>query len=131
MQRDRDRCDNPHMRTPASQISGTARTFPGARVRLLGVALVPLLAAGMLAQPNVARHARPSTVDPGLAAVAARHPEARLPVIVLTGVTSSHEIDRARSTGADRCLSKPIDVAEFLGVLREVTAPTRASGTAG
>ena len=54
-----------------------------------------------------------------------------LPVIVLTGVTSSHEIDRARSTGADRCLSKPIDVAEFLGVLREVTASTRASGTAG
>lgn len=63
--------------------------------------------------------------------VRARPELARMPVIVLTGVTSSHEIDRARSTGADRCLSKPIDVAEFLGVLREVTAPTRASGTAG
>ena len=46
-------------------------------------------------------------------------------------VTSSHDLARARAAGADVCLTKPIDVAEFLRVLREVTASTRASGTAG
>lgn len=51
-----------------------------------------------------------------------------LPVVALTGVTSSHDLARARAVGADVCMTKPIDVAEFLRVLREVTGSTRASG---
>ena len=45
-----------------------------------------------------------------------------LPVVALTGVTSAQDLARARASGADVCLTKPIDVAEFLRVLREVTA---------
>ena len=45
-----------------------------------------------------------------------------LPVVALTGVTSAQDLARARAAGADVCLTKPIDVAEFLRVLREVTA---------
>jgi CheY-like chemotaxis protein len=51
-----------------------------------------------------------------------------LPVVALTGVTSAQDLARARAAGADRCLAKPIDVAEFLRVLREVTTPAPASG---
>ena len=54
-----------------------------------------------------------------------------LPVVALTGVTSAEELARARGAGADVCMTKPIDVAEFLRVLREVTGSTRANGAAG
>jgi CheY-like chemotaxis protein len=56
---------------------------------------------------------------------------ARLPVVAVSGVTSSHDLGRARSAGADVCLTKPIDVAQFLRVLREVTGSRRAGGPAG
>jgi CheY-like chemotaxis protein len=51
----------------------------------------------------------------------------RLPVMALTGVTSAQDLARARAAGADVCMTKPIDVAEFLRVLREVSASTPAS----
>jgi two-component system, cell cycle response regulator DivK len=54
-----------------------------------------------------------------------------LPVVALTGVTSSQELARARAAGADVCMTKPIDVAEFLRVLRQVTASTPATGAPG
>ena len=54
-----------------------------------------------------------------------------LPVVALTGVTSSQELARARAAGADACVTKPIDVAEFLRVLRQVTASTPATGAPG
>ena len=54
-----------------------------------------------------------------------------LPVVALTGVTSAEELARARGAGADVCMTKPIDVAEFLRVLREVTWSTRANGASG
>ena len=54
-----------------------------------------------------------------------------LPVVALTGVTSAQDLARARAAGADVCLTKPIDVAEFLQVLAEVTASTRATGARG
>lgn len=54
-----------------------------------------------------------------------------LPVVALTGVTSSQDLARARAAGADVCMTKPIDVAEFLRVLREVTASTPATGAPG
>lgn len=54
-----------------------------------------------------------------------------LPVVALTGVTSAQDLVRARAAGADVCLTKPIDVAEFLRVLGEVTASTRATGARG
>jgi CheY-like chemotaxis protein len=61
-----------------------------------------------------------------------RRPElARMPVVALTGVTSAHDLERARASGADVCIAKPIDVAQFLRVLREVTASMRASGDPG
>jgi CheY-like chemotaxis protein len=56
---------------------------------------------------------------------------AGLPVVAVSGVTSSRDLGRARRAGADVCLTKPIDVEQFLGVLREVTASRRASGPAG
>jgi CheY-like chemotaxis protein len=43
-------------------------------------------------------------------------------VVALTGVTSADDLVRARAAGADACLSKPIDVAEFLAVLVEVSS---------
>lgn len=54
-----------------------------------------------------------------------------LPVVALTGVTSAQDLARARAAGADVCLTKPIDVAEFLQVLGQVTASTRATGARG
>ena len=51
-----------------------------------------------------------------------------LPVVAITGVTSAQELARARAAGADICMTKPIDVAEFLRVLREVTGSAEASG---
>jgi len=49
-----------------------------------------------------------------------------LPVVALTGVTSAADLALARAAGADACMTKPIDVAEFLRVLREVTTSSRA-----
>lgn len=43
-------------------------------------------------------------------------------VVALTGVTSADDLVRARAAGADACLSKPIDVAEFLDVLLRVSS---------
>ncbi|QJY45851.1 response regulator [Pseudonocardia broussonetiae] len=43
-------------------------------------------------------------------------------LVALTGVTSADDLVRARAAGADACLSKPIDVAEFLAVLLRVSA---------
>lgn len=43
-------------------------------------------------------------------------------VVALTGVTSADDLVRARAAGADACLSKPIDVAEFLAVLLRVSS---------
>ncbi len=58
-----------------------------------------------------------------------RRPELTgLPIVALTGVTSAQDLGRARAAGADVCMAKPIDVAEFLRVLREVTRSPRASG---
>lgn len=54
-----------------------------------------------------------------------------LPVMVLTGVTSAQDLGRARAAGADVCMTKPIDVVEFLRALRELTASTRMPGSAG
>ena len=60
------------------------------------------------------------------------HPELDgLPVVALTGVTSSQDLARARAAGADVCLMKPIDVPEFLRVLRQVTTTTPAHGALG
>ncbi|KAA0021721.1 response regulator [Antrihabitans cavernicola] len=50
-------------------------------------------------------------------------------VVALTGVTSAEDLERARSAGADACLTKPIDVAEFLEVLTQVSS-ARAQPTA-
>lgn len=50
-----------------------------------------------------------------------------LPVVALTGITSAQDLARARAAGADVCLTKPIDVDEFLRVLREVTGSAPAS----
>ncbi|ODU06892.1 MAG: hypothetical protein ABS81_03645 [Pseudonocardia sp. SCN 72-86] len=50
-------------------------------------------------------------------------------VVALTGVTSAEDLARARAAGADACLAKPIDVAEFLTVLVDVSsARTRPAG---
>jgi CheY-like chemotaxis protein len=50
-------------------------------------------------------------------------------VVALTGVTSTDDLLRARTAGADACLSKPIDVAEFLAVLVRVSsARSRPAG---
>jgi two-component system, cell cycle response regulator DivK len=50
-------------------------------------------------------------------------------VVALTGVTSADDLLRARAAGADACLSKPIDVAEFLAVLLRVSsARSRPAG---
>ncbi|MBW0090485.1 response regulator [Pseudonocardia sp. KRD-184] len=43
-------------------------------------------------------------------------------VVALTGVTSADDLVRARAAGADACLPKPIDVAEFLAVLLRVSS---------
>jgi len=43
-------------------------------------------------------------------------------VVALTGVTSADDLARARTAGADACLRKPIDVAEFLATLVEVSS---------
>ncbi len=51
-----------------------------------------------------------------------------LPVVALTGVTSARDLGRARAAGADVCMTKPIDVPEFLRALREITASTRSPG---
>lgn len=56
---------------------------------------------------------------------------AGLPVVALTGATSAQDLGRARAAGADVCMTKPIDVPEFLRVLRELTASTRTPGSAG
>jgi CheY-like chemotaxis protein len=50
-----------------------------------------------------------------------------LPVMALTGVTSARELGRARAAGADLCMTKPIDVVQFLRALHELTVSTRAS----
>lgn len=54
-----------------------------------------------------------------------------LPVVALTGVTSAQDHGRARAAGADVCMTKPIDVAEFLRALRELTSSTRTPGKSG
>lgn len=56
---------------------------------------------------------------------------AGLPVVAVTGVTSARDWERVRAAGADVCMSKPFDVAEFLRLLREVTSPAPSSGAAG
>ena len=63
--------------------------------------------------------------------VRARPEFAGMPVVAVTGVTSAHDWERVRAAGADACLSKPFDVAEFLQVLRDVTPPTPSAGAAG
>jgi CheY-like chemotaxis protein len=50
-------------------------------------------------------------------------------VVALTGVTSADDLVRARTAGADACLTKPIDVAEFLAVLIEVSSARSRSVT--
>ena len=92
-------CDNPCMRMPVSLIPGRTGSS-GARLRLLGVALVPMLAAGMLVQSGPARQAGPRPVDPGLAAIAARHPATPLPVIVRAVIHHARAAQRlVRSLG--------------------------------
>ncbi len=51
-------------------------------------------------------------------------------LVALTGVTSADDLDRARGAGADACLAKPIDIAEFLAALIEVSA-TRSQSAGG
>jgi CheY-like chemotaxis protein len=55
---------------------------------------------------------------------------AGLPVLAVTGMTSGGDWERATAAGADVCMGKPFDVAEFLRVLREVTPPRSSSDQA-
>lgn len=46
---------------------------------------------------------------------------ARVPVVILSGMTSREELGRARAAGADVCLTKPVDIAELLQVFRSIS----------
>ena len=45
-----------------------------------------------------------------------------IPVIVLSADATPRQMDRMLNAGASRYLTKPLDVARFIGVLREVFA---------
>lgn len=44
-------------------------------------------------------------------------------IVVVTGVTSPVDLQRARDLGADLCVAKPIDVDAFLRTLGDLAAP--------
>lgn len=51
-------------------------------------------------------------------------------VVALTGVTSAHDLYRARLAGADACLAKPMDIDVFLETLESVRiGRSRPSGS--
>lgn len=68
---------------------------------------------------------RISSATDGLELVAGIRADPRLadlPIIALTGVTSSADLARARSAGAAVCLAKPVDVRRLLAELESLRA---------
>ena len=43
-----------------------------------------------------------------------------VPVIVITGIATKDEIDRALKAGVKRCVKKPFSISEILGLIKEI-----------